>query len=196
MAVKRILLFAISLACLPVLLTGCGSKVGAPLQEAPADSGIEAGGLPQEAPADFAICFSYWFDSNRANIYDTYNKIIQKDLVLNGTADADLTVTSKTLNAIYREITELEVYKINEAMISSNLSTSDVRIDVLPNTEYKISFTINGTSFTVTGDATAWEYRDENASAAHFCAFADYMRDVYLNTEEYKALPEAEGGYD
>jgi hypothetical protein len=64
---------------------------------------------------------------------------------------------------------------------------------VLPNTEYKITFTIDGASYTVTGDATAW---DENASAAHFCQFADFMRDLYLNTAEYKTLPEAEGGYD
>ncbi len=55
---------------------------------------------------------------------------------------------------------------------------------------------LNGTAYTVTGDATAWAYRDEIADAGHFCEFADFMRDVYLNSPEYKALPEAEGGYD
>jgi hypothetical protein len=194
--VKKIIVFTVSVAYLLLLLSGCGNKNGVLPEESPAGSARETGVPPQEAPADFAIYFSYWFDSNRANIYDTYNKTIQKDLVLNGTAAADLTVTSETLNAIFRKIIEFEVCKITEAMISANLSASNVRVDVLPNTEYKIKFTIDGASYTVTGDATAWEYRDENASAAHFCQFADFMRDLYLNTAEYKTLPEAEGGYD
>jgi hypothetical protein len=197
---KRLIVLGLALACLLLLLTSCRRKADVIPREAPTALATESGGnsssLIEKAPVDFAISFSFWFEPERACIYDTYNKTLQKDLVLDGTASADLAVTDETLNAIYQQIMELEVYEITEAMVSANLTTSDVMQSVSPNTEYKVTFTMNGTTYTVTGDASAWGYIDENASADHFCQFADFMRDLYWNTEAYKSLPEAEGGYD
>ena len=177
---RRIAVSALVFLCAAALLAGCAGNAAA---------------SEEEAPDDFAISFSFWINPNQPNIYDTYQKIIQKDLVTDGTASADLTVTGTTLNDIYRKIKALELDEITEAMVSANLTTSDLQVNITPCTEYKVTFTVRGAEYTVTGDDTAWHYKDGNSSAGRFCLFVEFMKDICRNSEEYMALPDAKGLY-
>ena len=65
-----------------------------------------------------------------------------------------------------------------------------------PLTEYEITFTADGETYTVTGDSTAGEYKDANGRAAQFYDFVQYMNELFVSTPEYQSLPETLGGYD
>ena len=56
------------LALLLGLLTGCGAAKAATA-------------LPAAMPADFEIRYEYWIDEAAPNIYDTGERLLQKDLV-------------------------------------------------------------------------------------------------------------------
>ena len=54
----------------------------------------------------------------------------------------------------------------------------------------------NGKTFEISGDATASECTDQSAEAAYFMQAIRGIANFYRNTEEYKSMPEAEGGYE
>jgi hypothetical protein len=172
-----ILVFAFAI----LTLSGCASKAGA---------------IPKERPGDFDIRFSYWILPEQQNIYDTYEGTLQKDLVTNGTATADLFESNERLDEIYKKISELELYAISQDMTSENLTTTDQMFYVTPCTEYEIKFTIDGVEYTVTGDDTASNYIRQNRDADHFWQFKEFMQDLYRSSDEYQNLPKAEGAYD
>ena len=60
--------------------------------------------LPTEMPKDFAIRFSSKYMAEE--IYDTYTGTLQKDLVENGTANANFVPSEETLKAIYSKVLE------------------------------------------------------------------------------------------
>ena len=83
---KRIAMLALLLG----LLAGCGA-------------GQEASALPEEMPADFEIRYEDWIDADAINIYDTGEKLLQKDLVSpdgQRTAQAELIVSDETKQEI------------------------------------------------------------------------------------------------
>ena len=65
-----------------------------------------------------------------------------------------------------------------------------------PLTKYYLKFTANGKTFEISGDATASECTDQSAEAAYFMQAIRGIANFYRNTEEYKSMPEAEGGYE
>ena len=85
---------------------------------------------------------------------------------------------------------------ITKEMTSAQLTNDNTMIAVTPLTRYLIQFTANGQAYTVSGDYTARAYIAENNEAARFITVADYLYHVMTDSEEYKSLPEAEGGYD
>lgn len=179
---KRIAMLALLLG----LLAGCGAEQ-------------EASALPEEMPADFEIRYEDWIDADAINIYDTGEKLLQKDLVSpdgQRTAQAELTVSDETKQEIYAEVRACALDQLgDEKLTSANLTTDDTMVGVEPLTEYEIAFTANGTTYTVTGDSTAQSYIMQNARAAQFWEFMQYMEDLYHNSPEYQSLPEAQGGY-
>lgn len=83
---KRIAMLALLLG----LLAGCGAEQ-------------EASALPEEMPADFEIRYEDWIDADAINIYDTGEKLLQKDLVSpdgQRTAQAELIVSDETKQEI------------------------------------------------------------------------------------------------
>ena len=161
-----------------ILLAGCGqSKVD----------------YPQQMPEDFDIRFSWAIGAE--NIYDTYNGRLQKDLVLDGVATAEFEPDREVLAEIYAKVTELDIASIDREMTTRTLSKNGEGIAVLPLTVYEIQFTINGTIYSVTGDATASCY-PKNRQAARFAEFVEFMQGVVINTPEFQQMPKPNGGYD
>lgn len=139
-------------------------------------------------PDDFAISFYYGINDNQYNMLDTYIGEIQKDLISNGKKNIDYVIPEDDLNDIYTQICKYKVYEITDYMTSPELSFS-------PISRYEISFTINGVDYYIAGDYSAMFYQNKSEQANNFCDFVTYMTDYIEETDEYKSLPEAEGGY-
>ena len=67
------------------LLSGCTS---AAMQKTPEDSGRDAPltVVQENMPEDFAVRFTWWYDTDRKSIMDTQEGLLQRDLVTEGTA--------------------------------------------------------------------------------------------------------------
>jgi hypothetical protein len=179
-SMKKRMVPVLFLVCLLCLSVGCGG---------------ERPSLPRQAPSDFEICYSFWIDPGQKNILDTYTGTIQKDLVAGGTATSALVLPGETLAEIYRKISDLDLIAIKEDMTSKNLSATDTHTFMSPCTYYEFTFTADGKQYTVTGDETAYAYRLADESADNFCAFLDYMEELYRSTKEFLAFPDVVGAY-
>lgn len=144
-------------------------------------------------PDAFAIYFSCWINESQKNILDTYEGYIQKDLVELGVATTEYSASDEVLKSIYEQIGALDLTSIERVMTSKVLTTDDTGVAMEPCTYYEIRFTIDGTEYRISGDATAWYYEDSDA--ASFTCFVEFMNDLMRSSEEYQSLPDAEGGY-
>ena len=153
---------------------------------------VTSSNTSNDTPSDFAIYYSDWIVNK--NILDTYEGYIQKDLIENGVDRVDYDISDDILQSIYDKIIELDLCSIDKEMTSANLTTSDKIYGVEPCTHYEIKFTINGKIYTITGDETANSHKN-NENAKSFCEFISFMRQIIISTDEYKSLPEAQGGY-
>ena len=174
------------LALLLGLLAGCGA--------AKAETA-----LPEGMPADFEIRYENWVDENAPNIYDTGEKLLQKDLVNTvepHTAQAELAVSDETKQEIYAKVRECALDQLtDEKLTSENLTTDNEAVGITPLTEYQITFTAGGETYTVTGDYTVTEYTEDNGRAAQVWEFVQYMNGLFYDSPEYQSLPETMGGY-
>lgn len=150
--------------------------------------GMTESSLPEEMPDDFEIVCEDWIAESNKNIFDTYEGYIQKDLVTAGTARAEFTPTAGMKAEIYSMVRECALDKINRYLTSAE-------IEVTPCTCYSVKFTAYGKTYTVEGDYTMRDLISDEADAANFWNFIVFVRDLYRSTDEYKSLPEAEGGY-
>lgn len=180
---KRIAVFVLLLS----LLTGCGAQTK-----------LQATELPETMPEDFSIRFIFWVDMLAPNIYDTEKGILQKDMVDpdgQPTMQAPLTVPDETRAEIYAKIREYSLDQLDSTpMTTAELSTDDSRIGMTPLTEYDITFTADGRTYAITGDDTAGSYPNDERAVA-FCAFTDYMKTVFRDSDAYQSLPEAVSAY-
>jgi len=144
--------------------------------------------FPEVMPEDFAIKFECWIDPYQKNIIDTYNGSIQKDLVLNGIQKSEFSCEKEELETIYAKMKELSVFELSGNMISETMK-------VTPNTIFIIRYRINGKEFILSGDSSTGQTgatsREENLKS-----FEEYLLGFMMETPEYKAMPESEGGYD
>lgn len=171
---KKVILILLLLA----LLAGC------------ADSKVQ---YPEQMPEDFAIRYSWAIGPE--NVYDTYEGILQKDLVLDGIAVMEFEPDREELEQIYQKIRELDIASIDREMTAAQLAKGDEMVAMTPLTVYKIQFTINGSIYDLNGDATASCY-PKDKDAVRFMEFVEFMRDIMVNNREYKQMPKHNGGYD
>lgn len=152
--------------------------------------------LPEEMPDDFAIVWEDWIEESNKNVFDTYKGYIQKDLITAGTARAEFTPSEEVKSEIYSMVRECALDKISRNLTSSELvgDRGEV-VDVIPCTYYNVTFTALGNTYTISGDYTMSEYISEEEDAANFWNFIQFMSNLYRSVDEYKSLPEAEGGY-
>ena len=151
--------------------------------------------LPTEMPKDFAIKFSSRYMAEE--FYDTYTGTIQKDLVENGTANANFVPSEETLKAIYSKVLEYQICSIDRKMTNDVLADKDgLQFNVSPNHTYEIKITANGNTYIIRGDDTAQGFMNTDNDAQNFVSFIGFMRSILYETPEYKNLPDAVGGYD
>lgn len=186
------LIFILVFAILCVFCVGCAEKSEESTESSPVSS-ITV--LPEEIPKDFNVRFVSKYLAEE--IYDTYNGVIQKDLVLDGVATATFSPSEEAINEIYSKIIEYKILEISKTMSDDYLVGDDgLHYAVTPCWSYEIKITANGKEYKIKGDDTARGYTETDAQAKSFMDFVDFMKLTMRETEEYKKLPEHRGGYE
>ena len=171
---------------LTVILAFALCSCGKPVEEKP----------QSEEPAhSFDIRYCEWIVPGNEGIYDTKNGILQKDLVTAGTASCELSVSEEIKQQIYDKAVNLDIMSITKNMTSENLAKGNMLYGVEPCREYEIILYIDGVEYKITGDDTA-EYYSGDKEAKHFWEFRTYMHELLWQSEEFKNLPDAVGGYE
>lgn len=155
-------------------------------------------GQQPAAPEDFAIHFASWIDGNQRNIIDTYEEYIQKDLVLAGVSKKEYKPSHTELCQLYQFVVVLEHrtdWDFSKDVTYDNYADEEISVSMDPLTKYYLKFTANGKTFEISGDATAGECIEQSTEAARFMQAVSGLTNYYRNTEVYKSMPEAEGGY-
>ena len=151
------------------------------------------------APEDFAIHFASWIDGNQRNIIDTYEGYIQKDLIFDGISKKDYNPSYVERCQLYQFVIGFEHrtdWDFSKEVTYDNYADEEISVAMDPLTKYYLKFTANGKTFEISGDSTASECTDQSAEAAYFMQTIRGIANFYRNTEEYKSMPEAEGGYE
>ena len=103
---------------------------------------------------------------------------------------AELIVSDETKQDIYAKVRACALDQLgDEKLTSENLTIDGTQVGVSPLREYEITFTANGTTYTVTGDSTAQSYIRQNGRAAQFWEFMQYMDCLlYTSTPLFRQL--------
>ncbi|WNS44673.1 hypothetical protein [Paenibacillus sp. MMS20-IR301] len=171
----------LALLLLAMLLTaGCN-----PHQEAERIPQQQA--MPEEMPADFDFLVRYGYGELTKNEINTYHDTVVKDLIVNGTATANLSLSEEDLAGIYERMRAANV------MGELELKPSKQNCAATPSQEDQWQITADGITRTL-----SWsdEYCEMTDDAKQLLELRNYIRDIVAAKAEYQALPEAEGGYD
>ena len=144
-------------------------------------------------PEDFSVCFSWWYVENGKNIMDTGEGILQKDLVLDGTASVEFQPDQDFLKNLYDIICEGDLLTITREMTSRELTTDDMVVNIEPSCSYEIAVRMNGDQFLISGDDSASLYTDEDALC--FMSTVHNLMEMTRNIPEWATLPKENGGY-
>lgn len=187
---KRFLVMVFAIMLCANLLTSC-DNVSLESDDFPTEQ-------PISAPSDFAIHFETWIDDSQRDILDTYEGYIQKDLVIDGVAKKVYEPSYEELCQLYRFVFALE-YKteldFSKSVTYDNYANEKNSLLITPLSRYYLKFTANGKTIEISGDATAGECTDKSEEARYFIQSIRKIINFYKNTEVYKTMPEANGGY-
>ena len=168
--------------------------------ESPYDQQVAVpSGQQLAAPEDFAIHFASWIDGNQRNIIDTYEGYIQKDLIFDGISKKDYNPSYVERCQLYQFVLALEhrtELDFSKSVTYDNYADEEISVSMDPLACYYLKFTANGKTIEISGDATANECTDQSEEAAYFMEAVRGIANFYRDTEEYKSMPEAEGGYE
>ena len=166
-----------------LLLSGCSKPIEPKIIPHTID-------LPPERPEDFAIYFEWGYSSD--NFFDTYEGKIGKDLIINGSAESEMSVGTETLDRIYAGLRHYDIASINFELNSHNCAAPGESIGYMtPCGHYVVRFRVDGKEYEVRADDTAEGYECTTA----FFSFVKLMKEEIYATPEYQAFPKAEGGY-
>ena len=177
------------------LLSGCTS---AAMQKTPVDSGRDAPltVVQENMPEDFAVRFTWWYDTDRKNIMDTQEGLLQRDLVTEGTASVEFRPDTAFLQELYALVCEDGFLDIRRPMISQELTTDDTLVAVMPNCWYEIRVTKNAEQYLICGDMTAAAYTQTDADAACFMKTVEALLGLVKGTSAWASLPEPNAAYE
>ena len=151
------------------------------------------------APDDFDIHFETWIDGSQRNILDTYEGYIQKDLIADGISKKDYSPSYIELCQLYQFVLVLEnrpELDFSKPVTYDNYADEEISVSMDPLTCYYLKFTANGKTIEISGDATANECTDQSEEALFFVDAIRGIGNFYRNTDVYKTMPNANGGYE
>lgn len=150
-------------------------------------------------PDDFQFSFRYGIGFN--NI-DSKANIITKDLIELGNKTVSYTVPQRDLQVIYASILEfgiIEMCGLGYDITSENIAKANNEneaVSIEPCGKYVLTFVIDGKEYKLTGDDSVINHPIQNDTADVFEAFVKSVINYIQQTDAYKSLPDAVGGYD
>ncbi|MBU9713835.1 hypothetical protein [Evansella tamaricis] len=137
----------------------------------------------QKMPNDFN--FSLTYGTYGKQKVDTFTNVVVKDLVEDGTIEANISLTQKEKQAIYNEMMKINIMgelKLDKEKECETEPASFSQWNVKSNEETK--------SFSYT---TYCEYPED---VLNLIKLEEYIHEVVSSKKEYIALPEAKGHYE
>ena len=184
---KKMYLCLLLIVCLCVC--ACAPK------EEPFRAAPTATPLPEQMPEDFDIYFNF---GPGPNFVETYEDVIQKDLIIKGTAQAKIEDDSALREQLYELVREYKLNSITDELTVENIRRYFPDRDTYfstPSGYYVIRFTVNGKEYNIEGSQDIEQFSEIDEQCRNFIGFADAVVKLIRETEEYLSLPEAEGGY-
>ncbi|MDP4179565.1 MAG: hypothetical protein Q8942_00550 [Bacillota bacterium] len=135
--------------------------------------------------------FKLNFNTYGKDQIDTYKGTFTKDLVIDGTKTIDFKIPDSVKKDIYKMMMDIDIMSFPNSLKVEGMS-------VTPSFDYKLTVTINGKTKTI-----VWNegfYTDMNTNLpkdnVNFLKLVKHISDYIHSTEEYKNMPQANGGYD
>ena len=150
-----------------------------------------------EMPDDFA--FRIDFGIYGRNNIDTYNNTFTKDLVIAGSETIEFIIPADMMQFLYEMFIALNIPGCPDDINAFAMSSmGDTRMHRHPADNYALTYTCSGETRTITcNDEGPWDGdAGPPASRDRLAAFVKMVADYIYSTDEYKAIPSAEGGYD
>jgi hypothetical protein len=139
--------------------------------------------MPEDMPKDFA--FSVQFGIGSKNVIDTFNGIVIKDLISAGIAKANTTFTEAEMKSIYEKMKAMNVLGPKDFI-------DDMSCRKKPFGKDTWNIRINDKEKTIQWSS---EYCKLTVDAKQFAELRNFVLDIVKQKDEYKKMPEPEGGY-
>ncbi|SEN35762.1 hypothetical protein [Paenibacillus sp. OV219] len=176
------------LAVMLLLLSSCGEKGNTEIKEA-APEKMEHVEMQDEMPSEFDFSVSFGYGEINKNEVNTYTDTVTKDLIVKGSATADLTLSADEMASIYAKMKAIDIMDITIKAHEPSTTTCEQT----PYGEDKWKITIDGATREFSWTDRYCGVSDEALKLKQLRM--DIMKIVQAR-EEYKALPDSEGGYD
>lgn len=184
----RVQLILIALLAMMQLLTGCGERVNSGLPP-PTNDKTERWVMPDAMPSEFDFSVKFGYGEVNKNEVNTYNDTVTKDLIVKGTTSANLVLTADEMASIYTKMKAIDIMDID----IEPYKPGNTRCEQVPYGEDTWRITIDGMTREL-----SWtdRYCSVSDDAEKLKQLRNDIMKIVSAREEYKALPEAEGGYD
>jgi hypothetical protein len=139
--------------------------------------------MPEEMPKDFN--FSLTYGSYGKKKIDTFYDLVIKDLVEDGTIEANISLTDEEMRQIYQEMLRMNIMGDLDIEENQNCHSEPPALS-----EWKVQ--VNGETKLISFKP----FCDETADILKLIELEDFIHGMLIEKEEYKVLPEANGAYE
>ncbi|GGP16067.1 hypothetical protein [Oceanobacillus neutriphilus] len=178
---KKLLLFTL----LILSLSACSQPEPNEIEPTHVDPAVS---MPKDMPDDFG--FSIQFGVGKNNVINTFEGTVTKDLITDGTATTEITLTEEEMKAIYERMIEINVVETKE-FTPEPVNGTMCNIEPHEDDDWKII--INGETIT---HSVSGAYCDPTDDTEQLIKLRNYVFGIVRGKEAYKELPDAKGGYD
>lgn len=135
--------------------------------------------------------FKLNFNTYGKDQINTYNKTFTKDLVLNGSQTIDFEFSTEVKQQILELMTKMNIMSCPDDLKVEGMG-------ITPPCHYKLTVTIKGETKTIIWDEGFYSGMTENLPRdnVNFLKLVEFVSNNIYSMEEYKNMPEANGGYD
>jgi hypothetical protein len=174
---------------------GCGAekdtekevKTSTSIEQQTAVKASEASKMPKVMPGSFNFMVRFGYGEVNKNEINTFQGTVTKDLIMNGTASAKITLTVEEMRSIYEKMREINI------MGKKELVPAKISCEATPYSVDSWEIHVNGET-----NQFSWsdQYCDPTSDAKQLLELRNFIQQIVAEKEEYKKLPESEGGYD
>ncbi|MFB5089609.1 hypothetical protein PGC35_20905 [Psychrobacillus sp. PGGUH221] len=143
--------------------------------------------MTKDMPSDFD--FSIQFGVQKKNEISTFEGTVTKDLIADGTATTELILTEEEMKDIYENMPEINIAETKEFTPEPINGTVCMQ---QPYGEDEWKIIINGETLT---HLISGEYCEPTNDAKQLIELRNYVFNIIKSKDEYKSLPESDGGY-